>query len=346
MKDFKVIDCDGHVEPAVVARWEKYAPAPYAEMLTKMARDRFDANGDRTTPRRGGYDPEVRLADMDKEGIDVTVLFGSSVGLIAGPADDLPYSVALCRAYNNWLADYCSANPDRLKGGALLPYASPEEMDKEARRTVTELGFVAVVVPPYLQLGQTLLSLYDAHFTPIFEEAERLDTTITIHGPGTHLRSFLRERYKTHFERHALDFSVSQMMASMDVICGGLLDEFKTLRFAFMEGSIGWVPWWIDRLNEHFEKLPHHVPRCIKEPSEYLKEPRTFFSCESGEKVLGYAVQVLGEDKIIYASDYPHWDCEYPESVNLILKRQDLSESAKRKILSDNGARLYKFNAK
>ena len=347
MKGWKVIDCDGHVDPGLLVDWERYAPPPYGEMMTQLAREQFSLMGHQSSLHRGAWDSTARLEDMGKEGIDVAVLFGGSTGGVqAGVREDPAYAVALCRAYNNWLAEYCGVAPERLKGAGALPFSSAEDVVKEARRVVTELGFVTVVVPTYLDLGKRLVSLYDDYFTPLYQEAENLNIPIAVHAPAPHFRKFLQQRYKAHFQVHAIDFPAALMMASMDVICSGLLERYRTLRFAFLEGAVGWVPWWIDRLDEHFEKLPHHVPRIARKPSEYFKDPRIVFSCESGEALLGQAVQVLGESQIIYASDYPHWDCEYPESVNKVLNRTDITETVKRKILSDNGARLYSLDSR
>ena len=96
--------------------------------------------------RDGAIDPRLRLADMDVEGIDVAVLYGTaSLGFWGITDRDL--GRACCRAYNDWLAEYCAADPTRLKGTPALPLSSLDDTLDEARRTVTELGFVSITVP-------------------------------------------------------------------------------------------------------------------------------------------------------------------------------------------------------
>jgi predicted TIM-barrel fold metal-dependent hydrolase len=78
-------------------------------------------------------------------------------------------------------------------------------------------------------------------------------------------------------------------------------------------------------------------------PSEYMRSGRCYYHTEPEEKGLVYAIEVLGDDQIMYASDYPHWDCMHPDSARILQERTDLSASTKRKILGDNAARFYKL---
>ena len=339
----KVIDADGHVEPSAYVDWSTYAPEPYASMMTKLARRKFDLIGDITALRRGMWVPEDRLADMDTEGIDVAVLFGGLVGLSLGaefqgvrgpePHEERAYALHASQAYNNWLAEYCASAPDRLKGVALLPWKDQDAAIAEMERAASELGFVAALLP--VQLGD--LNLDDSYFTPFYEAAERLDISLAVHAPGL-VRS---NRMHTHFRRHAYDFVTSLMQGTMDVLCGGVLERYQRLRISFLEGECGWMPFWMQRLDGHYDDLPHQAPRIVKRPSEYLAAGRLFVSCESNEKALPHVLSELGDDFLVYASDYAHYDCLYPESVRMLQERSDVSEKSKEKLLGNNAARLY-----
>ena len=341
MPAYKVIDADGHVEPAPVCDWTRYVRAPYGAMADKLAKAAFDRSGDLTTTRRGGLDAKARLEDMDTEGIDVSVLFGGSMGLSTGMAgEDRAFGKALAEGYNNWLHDFCAENPDRLKSAALI---DPDDIDaacREARRAVSELGAVGIVMRPF----HKNLTVDDPYFFPLYEECEKLGAPLLVHGPGE-FRKYLQERYHTHFRRHSLDFPVSIMMATQDMICGGVFEKFKKLRVALLEGSAGWVPWFLHRLDEHFEKLPHHVPHISEEPSDlarrYIKEGRLYWSCEPDEKYLPFILNEVGDGSIIYASDYPHWDAIYPNSVKAIAERDEISPKSRRKILNENAIKLF-----
>ncbi len=336
MQPYRVVDADGHVEPAIGATWARFLKEPYLSWITKHAAQVFDREGDRSARRRGAWEPRARLADMDTEGIDVAVLFGGVVGLSTGIAENEEYALAYARGYNDWLADYCNADPARLKGVAIVPMDYPEAGARELERAVKELGFVGLCTPPLFKGA----NIDDHHKFPVYQAAQELDVPLMVHGPGG-LRAQFSDRYHTHFQRHMFDFPLSVMLGSMDALTSGLLDTFPKLRFAFLEGACGWVPWWLDRLDEHFEKLPHQAPHITHRPSEYLKTGRLFFSCESDEPELPHVIERLGEDVILYASDYPHWDCIFPESVNVVLRQEALSESAKRKLLRENAVRLF-----
>ena len=108
------------------------------------------------------------------------------------------------------------------------------------------------------------------------------------------------------------------------------------------------MPWWLDRLDEHFEKLPHHVPAISEEPSKlarrYMDEGRLFWSCEPDEKYLPFVAEAAGDDFIIYASDYPHWDAIFPNSVTAISEREELPQATRQRILKDNAERLFGGN--
>jgi hypothetical protein len=106
------------------------------------------------------------------------------------------------------------------------------------------------------------------------------------------------------------------------------------------EEGCGFLPYYLERLDEHFEKRAGEMP-IERSPSETFAEGRCVVSCEPEEKSLAWVTESLGADKIVYASDYPHWDCEFPNSVRAISQRAELSDETKRAILCDNARRLY-----
>ncbi|MBI3743631.1 MAG: amidohydrolase family protein [Chloroflexi bacterium] len=338
-----VIDADGHVEASVYVDWDRFAPEPHASAITRLARRKFDLVGDITGLRRGMWEPADRLRDMDEEGIDVAVLFGGLVGLSFGPefagvrgpaqGEELAFACHAARAYNNWLSGYCAEAPDRLKGVALLPWMDAQEASRELERAVKQLGFVAGLIP--VRLGEK--SLDDSHFVPLYETAERLDVALAVHAPGLVTSPHMH----THFRRHAFDFVAALMEGLMAVICGGVLERYKRLRLGFFEGECGWVPFWLDRLDDHYEDLSHQVSRITREPSSYFAEGRIYLSCEPKEKSLPYVLSRLGDECVVYASDYAHYDCLFPDSMRAIRRRKDIASAAKTKILGANAARLY-----
>ncbi|MGH7769095.1 MAG: amidohydrolase family protein, partial [Candidatus Binatia bacterium] len=125
------------------------------------------------------------------------------------------------------------------------------------------------------------------------------------------------------------------------VMCSGLMERYPQLRFAFLEGGCNWVAAYVERMDDHFENPRYNARQLIgRPPSEYLNSGRIFFGCEGNEGMLGRIVQELGEDKLLYSSDYPHAD-RTEGTARFLTQRDDLSVPAKRKILEENARRFY-----
>jgi predicted TIM-barrel fold metal-dependent hydrolase len=131
------------------------------------------------------------------------------------------------------------------------------------------------------------------------------------------------------------------MLAAASFVAGGILERYPQLKVAFMEAGVGWVPWLMDRLHEHFELLPQQMPWQRRDPIEWLKSENCFYAVEPEETTIPFVAQMIGEERLVYASDYSHWDCLCPDSVKLLRERTDLSDGLKRKIFADNAARLF-----
>ena len=351
---YAVIDLDGHVfEPDTL--WDEYLDPAYRARRPRLRFDarnttRYEIDGnlippgtgrgawapegimEATTHRDGGIDPAARLADMDAEGIDEAVLYGAvSLGFYALP--DAEYAAALCRAYHDWLHHFCATDPARLKGAAMLPVQSMPHALAEARRCVEDLGFVSLTVPCAVGMRNPA----DPENDPLYALAEELDVPIGFHAGGPR---FAHDRFVDDYAQlHAVEFPFDIMFAATNLICGGVLERFSRLRVALLEAGAGWAPFLVHRLDEHYEKRPGEMPAIRMEPSMYLADGRLVISCEA-EPDLGHTVDRLGDHVVAYASDYPHWDCEFPDSVTKIVQRDDLGRDAKRMVLADNARRV------
>jgi predicted TIM-barrel fold metal-dependent hydrolase len=337
----RAIDADGHVEPALVCDWASAIGGDDGTAVRAAALRWFDQVGHGSSTRRGAWDPVARLADMDTDGIDVAVLFGSSRGPASVSGGDPGLEPAVARAFNDWLVGtYCATDPERLKAAAWVPLRDIDAACAEARRAVGELGAVGVVINPCVDD----LPLDDPAFLPLYATLQELDAPALVHGTGA-VGDMLNRRYHTHMRRHAVAFPLSLQMATMDLVCGGVLDRFPSLRVGLFEGGVGWVPWWIDRLDEHHELWPYASPAIDAAPStlmrRYLDERRLFFSCEPEEAGLAAAVAELGTGAVVFASDYPHVDCTFPGAVDVVLQRDDLDDAARAGLLVDNAVALY-----
>ena len=289
-----------------------------------------------SSPERSGmWDPHRRIKDMDLEGIDVAVLFGGATGLGVSGIRDLDLARAMACAYNDWLAAYCDPYPERLKGVAALPLQDIDFAVQELCRAIDEFGFVGACIP--VNVGGR--SLDDPVYLPLYQTAQDLAVPICIHntimidGPGG-------ERFTSFVRKKAILDPFEMMIASMSLITGGVLDDFPGLRVAFLEAGVGWVPYWMDRLDDYYEEFEE---RTLKRgaPSEYFKSEQCFVSCEVDEKTLAFALASLGEERIVYASDYLHHDAKFPRSVAAIAERPELHADAKAKVLGENALKLF-----
>jgi uncharacterized protein len=126
------------------------------------------------------------------------------------------------------------------------------------------------------------------------------------------------------------------MIAMMHMIGEGVFDKFPKLKIGYMEGAAGWLPFWMERFDEHLEKLAPQMPDLKRRPSEIIRSEQIIVTCESEETGLDRVFQTAGAGTVCYASDYCHWDCHFPYSVKDIVEASDLSFNEKEKILGLN----------
>ena len=117
-------------------------------------------------------------------------------------------------------------------------------------------------------------------------------------------------------------------------------------KVGYLETGCTWVPFFLDRMDEEWEKRGWlETPDCTRKPSEYLKSDRVWFHAEPSETLVPQVVDILGEDTLFYASDWPHWDNENPDKHRPLLEsRRPLRRTSKRKILRDNCLAMYGVN--
>ncbi|MGH7840647.1 MAG: amidohydrolase family protein [Candidatus Binataceae bacterium] len=366
----RIIDADGHiVEPRTF--WNDYVEPQYRERLPRIIKDsdgvdRFVVGdkvatnnayspaamcipGGLATPdlmrklswddlRPGSFDPHARLKDMDSEGIDVSVLF-PSIGLMFVGVKDPAVSAAGCRAYNNWMADFCRVAPARLLSVAPVPLLDVDLAVAEMRRVVKEHGVKAVLVRsnPY---NDRVLS--DPAYDPFWAAAQDLDCTIALHAAVMgDMPTAGFDRYRDFFQRMVISHPLEQEMACMNLICGGVLDKYPRLRVAFLEAGGGWVPYWLARLDEFYEKIGHMAPKMKLAPSEYFRR-QCFCSCEPDDPLLKMAAASGVDEYMMWASDYPHYDCVFPGVVGELREHcATLPQGSQEKIMGANAARCY-----
>ncbi len=333
MSEYPVIDSDGHIwESAPILR-EYLEPEWCRSALS------FGDGFDRSLGGKLGHEPEGsedQLAAMDQDGIDVMVLY-PSLCLGIGQARDRGFGPALSRAYNNYLRDFCAANPERLKFVAVLAPQDVEPAAAEMRRAVNELGAIGAMLPGHVPARPDW-----GHYTwdPIYAEAERLDIPIAFHAMMRGTAGL--ERFDNFINVHTVGHSFEQIMALCGTIVGGVLERFPDLRLGYLEAGVGWVPYFLDRLDEEVEmRGAVEAPGLTMSPTDYVRNGRVFFGVECGEKTVPDGVRWGLEDTLLYSSDYPHWDGDWPHTVSTVNERSDLTDDVKRKFLYENAIQFY-----
>jgi predicted TIM-barrel fold metal-dependent hydrolase len=124
-------------------------------------------------------------------------------------------------------------------------------------------------------------------------------------------------------------------------VIGGVFERFPDLKVGFLEAGCGWVPFWAERMDEEFEKRHNEVPYLRQKPSEYVLNCKSYFGVEPEEKLLPLVADQIGADKLMYASDYPHWDSDWPNTVRTLVERQDVSDGLREAVMCDNALTFY-----
>jgi predicted TIM-barrel fold metal-dependent hydrolase len=364
---FYVIDADGHGgEPL---DWRSRIPdahRPTAEAFVAKMKDWYGRKGlpggglqlpeeagtaihaqsgdplrfEPDTMRAGMSRPAARIEDMDLEGIDVTVMFSGGAGEEWAMLD-ADFAVALCRTLNDARAEFAQFAPDRLKHVAKLPMHWPTAAAEELERCVENHPgtFVAMSTTQHVRDR----NLDDPAFDVVWSTAARLDVAVCTHGGGSAPDQvpIAIDRFPTsEVARHALTHPLGGMLSVMAFTVGGILHRFPSLRVGIMEAGSGWLPFWLQRLDEEWERMPEQAPAIDRQPSEYF-HGRCWTTAEPDDLTVPWVMRELDPTTVCFASDYCHWDCEFPNSVKLWVERDDLSDDDKRRILTDNPSRLY-----
>jgi uncharacterized protein len=370
---FRVYDADTHVSPSAEVL-ERYVDPGFRPRLSELAAHRRDAEGGRHSygfgrkyyrrvlgeaePRadfsgresrwRGGKQPrpgvqddaaQNRVADMDDEGTDVHFLIPGSFMSFVG-LDDPAYEVGLSRAYHRHMADFCAPFPDRLKS---LIVASGRDVDAavhEIREWGKSKWAVAVkpLLPPDLPVDHPSLD-------PIWKAAADHDLPIAHHSSTWNPPYYpaYRDVWENIFVGRMASHPWGAMRFVAGFVGGGIYDRYPGLRMGVLECGFGWLPFWSRRMDEQFVYVGGTAPLKQK-PSDYLTGGRFFCSIErqEGEDMFNTVLEYMGEDVLMYASDYPHSECQFPESIDNILAWKTLSDDRRKKLFWGNATRFYK----
>jgi uncharacterized protein len=286
-----------------------------------------------------GWSSQVQLDAMDEEGIDLAMLYPSrGLNVLSMPGMDPEFAAALARAYNNWLYEFCQIDTRKLIGAGMVSVFDIENAISEAERCVQQLGFRAIFLRANVVNGH---NWEEPYYDPIWSALEDLNVPLGFHESNTSAARQVGEQFGYNFMlRHTFSHPFEQMLAVGSFCGGAVLERHPRLRVAFLEGNCGWLPFLLWRLDEHWEMFGDQwAPELRNPPSHYFKR-QCYASVEADEEPVKYAIDFLGNDRLVFSTDFPHVDTKYPKAVERFLELP-IREEDKGKILWDNCAVYY-----
>ena len=281
-------------------------------------------------------EPELRVRDQDLDGVRGEVLYG-----ILGAANRLnddEAAVEVMRIYNEWLADFCETHPDRFAGIACIPNHDIDAAVAEIER-VAKRGAVRG-----LEIANTIdmKPLYHGHWNPLWAAVDASGLPVHIHTiggklPETEGLSELESR--AAFATFITGFQLKMSDKLMEAIYGGVLERFPNVRLVIGEAGIGWIPYVLEHMDLEWEDQFQDLELKMK-PSEYWH--RQCYATYQSDPVGVRLIDVLGEDNVMWGSDFPHPDGVWPDSQEFIAREMDgVAPHIQAKVLWQNAARLY-----
>ena len=371
---YNVIDADGHIlEPLDL--WDKYMDPKYRDRAPRLVtenesgKEKLLVEGQRLGSeqgmggiggvgarqgeikaaemkyeegRPGGFDPHKRIPDMDLDGIDAAFLY-PSMGLFAGAVHDPALAGALCRAYNRWLADYCSPYPDRLFGIAMVPMQSVPHAIEEMKFARKELGFRGVFLRPNPYHGNKMIN--DPMYEPFWAAAEDLDIAVGFHeGGSSGMPTVGIDRFEGRAAKHIVSHTMEMMLACLAVIWGGVCEKHPKIRIGFLESGGGWIAPWLDRMDRHFDDQGFNDSGLKTRPSDLFRR-NCWISFEPVEGSLNVLADYIGPNKILWATDYPHRDGFFPGAPDMVRERlKGTSPATQHGVLAGGAMGFYGLN--
>ncbi len=295
--------------------------------------------------RKGVYDPKARVDDMNVNGIAASLNFASCVGFDGGrfqKAPDKAKALIHLRAYNDWHVDeWCGSQPGRFIPCGILPSWDMNATVAEIKRLASK-GCTAISFNENPTIAG-LPSIHNTYWDPFWKAINDNDITICLHigggNPAPHASM------ETPIEAWITTMPMSIATGAADWLNLAVLHKYPQMRMALSEGSIGWVPYFLERADFSHErhKFWTHSNFGDTKPSDIFR--RHFLNCFIEDDFGLRNLSDIGEDMVAYECDYPHSDCLWPEVPERLWKSvQPLTEAQINKVTHENAMRFFRFD--
>ena len=290
----------------------------------------------------GGWEPNARLKDQEIDGVEAEVLFSSAARQLYSIMDEA-YQRAIFRSYNDWLAEFCSASPNRLLGLALISILNIEHTVADIQH-YAKLGFRGVQLPTRIKDS----GYYEEKFDPMWAALEETAMVINVHTSAT--QGVARKHYEgprdVEPKKQPLGLANRQAPAQQflgNLILSGVFDRHPKLRVVCAEFDVGWVANLVQQVDYWFGRastFDAELNLNKRPPSDYFRD-NVFFTYQD-DRAGVLTTPVYGEDNFLWASDYPHGVTTWPCSKQTVDRNcEGISPTVKRKLNRENTAKLY-----
>jgi predicted TIM-barrel fold metal-dependent hydrolase len=345
---------------ALLIEGQPLLEANFLDLRAGRPADQWQPFGLKVEEAAGTGSPEQRVQEQDRDGLDAEVLFPA---MVAGPvfwrniSHDVVYK-AVIRAYNDWLAEeYCAVAADRLIGMGVMPITNVDD-------AVAEMEHCAKLGLKGIQLGA--LPNGKGYPTPeddkFWAAAVDMGLPVTVHvafnrtGARASQPTFkypredpqIMPRIRRPFLEWITNFGLPPAVSIAQLVLAGVFDRFPRLKVFFAETRLGWVPFWLEHADLWYQRhigwaeslLGFKPLKCL--PSDYVRE-HIYFSVQY-ERVAVELRQHVGVDRIMFATDFPHIECEWPHSKSFIDKIYgDVPAGDRDKIWAGNAVEFFKL---
>ena len=349
---YGIIDCDIHPFPRPGAlnkylseRWRKhiaeygqFSAGPYAGRGTYPRFQPFLSRRDSFPP--DGSPPGSDVDFMREQLLDAyNIAYGVLEPLLGGNySRNLDAAAALSSAMNDWqAAEFVDPEP-RLRASILIAADDPKAAVAEIEKRAGDWRFCQI------QLGsKTSEPIGRRRYWPIFEAALKHGFSIGLHVGGTQSSAPSPGGWPQFYAEEHQMLTHSMMNQTASLILEGVFDVFPDLKVVMIEGGFGWVPQLGWRMDANWAKMRSEVPDLKRKPSEYLRT-NLWYATQPVEEPehpddLRQIFEWIGWDRMVYSSDYPHWDFDDPH----LAWRFQMTDVEKRNLLHDNALSVYKF---
>jgi len=345
-----IIDCDVHNEldsekdlyPYLSQRWRDHIDAYGIRNYTGGYYPRFmDHRADACPPsgRRAGSEVEfARENFLNRYNVAYAILNPLTP---VGKHPNLDLDVALATAVNDWqVAEWLDREP-RLRASIIIPFEDPPRAVDEITRRASDRRFVQAMFTgrPHEPMGRR-------KYWPIYEACSNAGLHVASHAFGSAGNPITGAGPASYYIEEHIGPPQAMQANITSMVVEGVFERFPTLNLVSIENGFGWVPALMWRLDSAWKLLRSEVPHLKRLPSEYIRE-HLYLSTQPMEEPPRskprYFEQLLefygSTDRLMFASDYPHWDGDSPEHAVPAF----LPEDVKQRIFSDNARALYRL---